>query len=131
VTARALRTLAGLACFSAGLALALVPLRPTPWASVAAHARVLLRWWLPGLGLTIFGIAIIDRRRVALGAVGALVLAYVLLAHPVCDPIPPDELPAFETVMPIAARAAAGEPFREFDGRWYQCKSYIARAFFF
>ena len=56
----------------------------------------------------------------------ALALAYVL--WPVCVPLP-DEA-SFETVRSLEERAASGEPFAKRGGRWHQCKSRLARAFF-
>jgi hypothetical protein len=49
----------------------------------------------------------------------------------VCVPIPDRELPAFESVMSMEERAAQGEPFEKKGNHWYQCKSRLARAFFF
>ena len=52
------------------------------------------------------------------------------LFMPVCVPIPEAELPQFETVVPLADRAARGEGFEKKGKHWYQCKTRIARMFF-
>ncbi len=68
--------------------------------------------------------------QIALGlllCVGLLVL-YVL--SPVCVPIYDADEPSFETVRSLEERAARGEPFEQKEGKWYQCKSRLARAFF-
>ena len=64
--------------------------------------------------------------------IGVLVTMLALLVGslflPVCVPI--DTL-AFENQMSLEERAARGEPFQKKGRRWYQCKSRLARAFFF
>ena len=69
--------------------------------------------------------------RPALAIAGVFAVAIVACLHPVCVPIPDGDIPAFETVMSLEQRAARGEPFRNFSGHWYQCKSFLARSFFF
>ena len=59
---------------------------------------------------------------------GAL-LATLLV--PICEPIPLDILPRFETQRTLEERAAAGEPFARRNGRWCVCRSGLARAFRF
>jgi len=53
------------------------------------------------------------------------------LFTPDCRPILDREVPSFEIVMPLSERAARGEPFRRKGAHWYQCKSRLARLFFF
>jgi len=55
----------------------------------------------------------------------------LFLAHPVCDEIPAAIQSNFETVKTLEERAQLGEPFARIGGKWYQCKSWIARQFFF
>jgi len=55
----------------------------------------------------------------------------VLMAHPVCDLIPAESQKDFETVRSLEERAQQGEPFSRLEGRWYQCKSWLSRQFFF
>ena len=75
---------------------------------------------------------LVDRRyRIAVSFASVLVLSLAALAHPVCVLIPEADRPAFETVIPLQERAARGEPFCRLEGEWYQCKSFIAREFFF
>jgi hypothetical protein len=66
--------------------------------------------------------------QVLVGVLLCLALSLVYLLWPVCVPLP-DEA-SFETVRSLEERAAGGEPFAKKDGRWHQCKSRLARAFF-
>ena len=111
--------------------LALVPLRPSPEASVQNHNFWLLKWWLPSIAP--LSIAIVrkwpGRGPVLITAV--LLYFAVFLARPVCDEIPLSIQSNFETSQTLERRAQLGEPFRRLDGRWYQCKSWLSRQFFF
>ena len=69
-------------------------------------------------------------RRIVLVAASLMYFAVYLL-HPVCDEIPEAVKGNFETVRTLEERARQGEPFRRLDGRWYQCKSWLARQSFF
>ena len=63
-----------------------------------------------------------------LAATFALWLGFLFM--PVCEPLG-DEA-AFQTVRSLEERAASGEPFeKKKNGRWYLCKSRLARAFTF
>jgi 8-oxo-dGTP diphosphatase len=114
-----------------GLLVALGPLRPTSAASVAHHGRVVFLWWMPAVVLLALGIAGMKRGRRWLLGLAAFWLAAVFLMHPVCDAIPPEEVGSFETVVSLQKRADQGEPFCRIGGCWYQCKSWLARQFFF
>jgi ADP-ribose pyrophosphatase YjhB (NUDIX family) len=114
-----------------GLLAALGPLHPSAAASVAHHGRVVLLWWTPAILLLAGGIARMRRGRRWLLALAAFWLAAVFLMHPVCDAIPPEEVASFEAVMSLQERAGQGEPFCRIAGRWYQCKRWLARQFFF
>jgi hypothetical protein len=116
----------------AALFLASMPMIPTPQATPDAHWLVLAQWWLPSLLLlTISFVTYPGRFRLALFIVSAVVFFAVLLAHPVCVLITKQEQPNFETTVSLRERAIRGEPFRELDSNWYQCKSFLARALFF
>jgi hypothetical protein len=94
--------------------------------------RVLI-YWFPSLALIFTG-AIIGGRAMPRRFGTALligVLVSVWLAHPVCERIADEEVPLFETVVPLQQRAKGGEPFRNIKGHWYQCKSWISRQLFF
>jgi hypothetical protein len=69
-------------------------------------------------------------RRWLLG-IAVIWLALVFLMHLVCDAIAPEEERIFETVTSLAKRSEQGEPFCRIGGRWYQCKSWLSRQFFF
>lgn len=72
-------------------------------------------------------------RRIALGAafsVAAVAVAYAL--WPVCVPISTQDAASFDP--PIAERTDTmlwGRIFQQRSGQWQQCKTRIARAFFF
>jgi hypothetical protein len=56
----------------------------------------------------------------------------VFLARPVCVPLSDEDLKSFS--VPIEQRADRDlylKVFQKKDGRWYQCKTWISRAFFF
>ncbi|HEY3496710.1 MAG TPA: hypothetical protein VGK73_18550 [Polyangiaceae bacterium] len=70
--------------------------------------------------------------RIVVGVLLALAAALVgSLFMPVCVRIPDEQVPAFESVSPLSERAARGEPFEKKGKHWYQCKSRLARMFFF
>jgi hypothetical protein len=83
--------------------------------------------------LLLVGVSLlVDRKyRIATGLISILILSVAALMHPVCILIPETDRPGFETVIPLEKRAAQGEPFCRLGGEWYQCKSFIARAFFY
>jgi hypothetical protein len=60
----------------------------------------------------------------------AVVVAFAL--RPVCVPLSPEDLAGFNT--PIEARTDHDfylQVFQQIDGRWYQCKTWLSRQFFF
>lgn len=61
-------------------------------------------------------------------------LGLAWLGHPVCVPIPQDDLKSFEPV-PIEQRSDRDlflfRTFQKRNGQWCQCKSWISRALFF
>jgi hypothetical protein len=116
---------------SAALVLALVPLRPSPQASVEDHGSWMLRWWIPSVTLFTFGVLGQRRRRRVVLVLACLVYLVVFVEHPVCDLIPPERQKDFETVRSLEERARQGEPFSHLEGKWYQCKSWLARQLFF
>jgi hypothetical protein len=63
----------------------------------------------------------------------AFALWLVFLFWPICEPLGDDAAEAaFQTVRSLEERAAGGEPFeKKSNGRWYICKSRLARAFTF
>jgi hypothetical protein len=71
------------------------------------------------------------RYRIAATFASVLILSGATLEHPVCVLIRETDRPAFETVIPLQERAARGAPFCKLGAEWYQCKSFISRAFFF
>jgi hypothetical protein len=65
---------------------------------------------------------------VLVGVAALLALAF----RPVCVPLSPDSLQNFPT--PIGERTDRDfylKVFQQRDGQWYQCKTWISRAFFF
>ncbi len=77
-----------------------------------------------------------QRRRPRLTLVllaAALAAGAVFLFRPVCVPIPEDALAGFSP--PIEERRETtfyGSPiFQQENGQWFQCKTWIARQFFF
>jgi hypothetical protein len=113
------------------LAIALVPLRASPEASVHEHIFWVMKWWVPSLLLLAFTLFRRWRGRGVVAIVAGLLYFSVFLAHPVCDEIPASTQANFETVISLEERARRGEPFEKLDGKWYQCKSWLARQFFF
>jgi hypothetical protein len=78
----------------------------------------------------------IPRRRTGLTLAllaAVLIGGAVFLFRPACVPIPEDTLAVFSP--PIEERRETtfyGSPiFRQKNGRWFQCKTWIARQFFF
>ena len=74
------------------------------------------------------------RTRHALALLGAmLVTGAYLLFRPVCVPIPDDTLAVFSP--PIEERRETtfygSRIFQQENGQWFQCKTWIARQFFF
>jgi hypothetical protein len=67
---------------------------------------------------------------VACVVLALLALLFGSLLMPVCVPIPKSSVASFESVVSLEERAASGEGFKKKNGRWYQCKSRLARAFF-
>lgn len=68
----------------------------------------------------------------ALLAVIALVFWW--LFHPVCVPLSQADVREFARWAPIETRTdrqLLGPVFRQRDGRWYQCKSWVSRQLFF
>ena len=67
-------------------------------------------------------------------AVLAILVCLFWLGHPVCVPIPDEDLKHF-TPLPIEQRNDRDlflfHTFQKRDGHWYQCKSWIARQMFF
>src|SRR5437762_12794803 len=91
-----------------GLALALVPLRATPQASVQDHSWWVWRWWLPSIALLAPGVMRKwPGRRIVLVAASLMYFAVYLL-HPVCDEIPEAVKGNFETVRTLEERARQG-----------------------
>lgn len=94
-----------------------------------------------GLGLVFAGIVgglayLLLRRRawLSLGAAALVLGAWLAWSlHPVCVPIPEEDLPSFRP--PIESRTETGlagqRYFQQREGRWYHCKAWIARALFF
>ncbi len=126
------RHVSGCAAFALGLALLVASVRPAPGSTLDEHWAYFGLWALPAALL--FGVAVRvwpKRARIVGGLVATGALVWAALAHPVCVAIAETEQPAFESVQPLADRAARGEPFRHLGGQWYQCKSVLARTFFF
>ena len=71
--------------------------------------------------------------RKALFLAAATVIAAVAWAlHPVCVPLSAEDLKGFN--VPIEQRTDRDlylKVFQQRDGRWYQCKTWISRQFFF
>jgi hypothetical protein len=124
--------IAGLALFASAVVILFTAVRPSPALSLDHHWQVFGKYAaLAALLLSGASLLVGRQYRIAASSASVLVLFLAALAHPVCALIPAAERPAFETVIPLQERAARGEPFCELDGQWYQCKSFISRAFFF
>ena len=69
----------------------------------------------------------------------AWILGLVLIAltatitlRPICVPLSPEDLAGFNT--PVETRTDHDfylQVFQQVDGRWYQCKTWLSRQFFF
>jgi hypothetical protein len=62
----------------------------------------------------------------------AFVAGTLFALRPVCVPLSPDDLASFNT--PIETRTDHDfylQVFQQRDGRWYQCKTWLSRQFFF
>lgn len=71
-------------------------------------------------------------RRVLVAAVALLALAAGFLFRPVCVPLSEQDLKSFN--VPIEQRRDRDfylKVFQKKDGRWYQCKTWLSRCFFF
>jgi hypothetical protein len=91
---------------------------------------VVAAWWAPSVGLFVASLMGAPRRALT-EAVAAIMFFAVFLKPPVCDPIPAERVPDFETMVSLEVRAQRGEPFCRIDGRWSQSKSWLARQLFF
>ena len=122
----------GLALFILAVALLFAAVRPSPDLSLDRHWHVFGKTAaLAALLLVGASLLVGSGYRIAVSSASVLILSLAALAHPVCVLIPEADRPAFETVIPLQERAARGEPFSKLGGEWYQCKSFISRAFFF
>lgn len=120
------------AAFLAGAASLLLAARPSAQSTLDAHWGHFALAMLPSLAL--FAIAagmVTGAFRIGVLMTLLIGLAITALLHPVCIPITEQQRPNFESVKTLQERAAGGEPFCKIDGRWYQCKSYLARMLFF
>ena len=71
-------------------------------------------------------------RKAPLLAVVTVVAAVAWALHPVCVPLSAEDLTGFN--VPIEQRTDRDlylKVFQQRDGRWYQCKTWISRQFFF
>ena len=62
----------------------------------------------------------------------AVAAGLVLALRPVCVPLSPSDLSGFNT--PIETRTDHDfylRVFQQIDGRWFQCKTWLSRQFFF
>jgi len=125
-------TAVGLALFILAVAILFAAVRPSPALSLDHHWQVFGKYAAIAALLLVGASLLVDRRyRIAVSFASVLILSLAALAHPVCVFIPEADRPNFETVIPLQERAARGEPFCRLGGEWYQCKSFISRAFFF
>ena len=115
----------------AGLAIALLAMRPSPAASVSGHTGIVLLALIPAALAVTISKVLLGRAGTILALIAVPVFAGVVLFHPVSDPIPDQDVPTFETVHTLQERAAHGEPFRYMQGHWYQVKPWVARLLFF
>jgi hypothetical protein len=123
---------AGIALFASAVVLLLAAVRPSPTLSLDHHWQVFGKYVaIAALLLTGASLLVGRKFRIAASLASVVVLSLAALAHPVCVLIPEADRPAFETVIPLQERAARGEPFCQLGGEWYQCKSFLSRAFFF
>lgn len=71
---------------------------------------------------------------VALGAGALVVAAFGWCVHPVCVPLSQESVAEAARYAPLETRTDRqlhGPVWQQRDGRWYQCKSWISRQFFF
>jgi hypothetical protein len=74
----------------------------------------------------------VGRQRVFIVAVVIMAAAATFVLRPVCVPLLPEDLAGFTT--PIETRTDHDfylQVFQQIDGRWYQCKTWLSRQFFF
>ena len=70
----------------------------------------------------------------ALGAVAVVLAMVVWCAHPVCVPLSNETVAEAARYGPLEKRTDRqwhGPVWQKRAGRWYQCKSWISRTFFF
>jgi|KBSMisStaDraftv2_1062788.scaffolds.fasta_scaffold1560868_1 hypothetical protein len=61
-----------------------------------------------------------------------MLAGFIFVLRPVCVPLSADDLASFNT--PIETRTDRDfylQVFQQADGRWYQCKTWLSRQFFF
>jgi hypothetical protein len=122
----------GLTSFITAAALLVVSIRPTASSSLDHHWQLFAVYAACSALLMLAALMLVGRRhRIAVAIISALAITLATLAHPVCVLIPEADRPSFESVMPLQERASRGEPFCKLGEQWYQCKSFISRAFFF
>lgn len=71
-------------------------------------------------------------RKAPLFVAATVVAAVAWALHPVCVPLSAEDLKGFN--VPIEQRTDRDlylKVFQQRDGRWYQCKTWISRQFFF
>ena len=128
----AVRALVGVVSILVAVAILITALQPTPLMSLERHWTVFGAFVACAVILMAAGSWLVGRRfRLIAGICSVLVVGVATLSHPVCILIPEAERPSFESVVPLSVRAARGEPFCKLHDQWYQCKSFISRAFFF
>jgi hypothetical protein len=74
----------------------------------------------------------VRRRAAGIATIAVLGALVVFALRPVCVPLPPDRLAGFDP--PIETRTDHDfylQVFQQIDGRWYQCKTWLSRQFFF
>ena len=70
----------------------------------------------------------------ALGAVAVVLAVMMWCAHPVCVPLSDEsvaEAARYGALETRSDRQLHGPVWQKKNGRWYQCKSWISRQFFF
>jgi len=70
----------------------------------------------------------------ALGGLALVVAAVLWCAHPICVQLSAAEVAEAARWAPLETRTDSqwhGRVWQLRDGRWYQCKSWISRQFFF
>ena len=71
---------------------------------------------------------------VTLGGVALVLAVIVWCAHPVCVPLSDEAVAEAARYAPLETRTDRqlhGRIWQRQAGRWYQCKSWISRQFFF